>query len=54
MKRRLDTVMSVSIALRRLPTLMGVLALLVVLPRVGQAGLYTSPFNPTYNVGPEA
>ncbi len=32
----------------------GVLALLSVLPRVGQAGLYTSPFNPTYNVGPES
>lgn len=30
------------------------LALLSVLPRMGQAGLYTSPMNPTYNVGPES
>lgn len=39
----------------RLWALVGVLALLSVLPRVGHAaGLYTAPSNPTYNTGPEA
>ncbi|MBW1788675.1 MAG: outer membrane protein transport protein [Deltaproteobacteria bacterium] len=33
---------------------MSVLAMLSVLPRVGQAGLYTGAFGPTYNVGPES
>ena len=30
------------------------LALLSALPQVSQAGLYTNPLNPTYNVGPES
>ncbi len=30
------------------------LALLSVLPWTAQAGLFTSPFNPTYNIGPES
>lgn len=32
----------------------GVLAVFTVMPRVGDAGLYTGAFNPTYNLGPES
>lgn len=39
---------------RRLCALVGVFALLSLLPRVGEAGLQTSPFNPSDNTGADS
>ncbi len=40
--------------INRTVLVIGIFTLLGILPRVALAGLFTSPFNPTYNVGPES
>ncbi len=40
--------------INRTVLVIGIFTLLGILPRVALAGLYTIPFNPTYNVGAEA